>query len=63
MVIPQKNAIPLFFKIEKERARTHRWMQVAKSKGVEDIDHMEENIKEMGRELSNLRGEEAIMKN
>jgi len=35
----------LFFKLEKERARTHRWMQIAKSKGVEDIGHMEEKLK------------------
>ena len=33
-VIPQKFAIPLFFELEKERVRTHRWMQIAKSKGV-----------------------------
>ena len=32
-VIPQKFSIPLFFKLEKERARTHRWMQITKSKG------------------------------
>jgi len=37
-------------------------MQIAKSKGVEDIGHMEENLKEMGRELSSLRDREAIMK-
>jgi hypothetical protein len=32
-IIPQKFAIPLFFELEKERIRTHRWMQIAKSKG------------------------------
>jgi len=48
-VIPQKNSIPLFFELEKERARTHRWMQTAKSKGVGYIGHMEEKVKEMGR--------------
>jgi len=37
-------------------------MQISKSKGVEDIGHMEESLKEMGRELSNLRDREAIMK-
>ena len=61
-VIPQKFSIPLFFKLEKERAGTHRWMQIAKSKGVEEIGHMEENLKEMGKELSSLREREAIMK-
>jgi len=29
---------------------------------VEDIGHMEEKLKEMGRELSSLRDREAIMK-
>jgi len=38
--------------LEKESIRTHRWMQIAKSKGVEDINHMENQIKEMGKELS-----------
>ena len=35
-------------------------MQIAKSKGVEDICHMEEKLKEMGRELSALRDREAL---
>ena len=43
-------------------AITHRWMQISKSKGVEDIGHMEENVKEMGRELSSLRDREEMMK-
>ena len=38
----------------------HRWMQIAKSKGVEDIGHMEDKFKEMGRELSALRDREAV---
>lgn len=38
-------------------------MQIAKSKGVEDIGHMEEKLKEMGIELSSLRYGEAIMRN
>jgi len=62
-VIPQKFSIPLFFELEKERARTHRWMQITKSKGVEDIGHMEEKLKEMGRELSGLRDRETTMRN
>lgn len=35
-------------------------MQIAKSKGVEDIGHMENKLKEMGKELSALRDTEAI---
>ena len=62
-VIPQKFAIPFFFELEKERAWTHRRMHITKSKGVEDIGHMEEKLKEMGKELSGLRGREAIMRN
>ena len=38
----------------------HRWMQIAKSKGVEDVFHMENKLREMGRELSALRDKEAI---
>jgi len=37
-------------------------MNIAKSKGVEDTGHMEEKLKEMGRELISLRDREAIMK-
>jgi len=37
-------------------------VQIAKSKGVEEIGHMEKKLKEMGRELSSLRDREAIMK-
>ena len=59
----KKIAIPLFFELEKERARSHRWMQIAKSKGVEDIGHVEEKLKKMGRKLSRLRDREAIMRN
>lgn len=44
-VIPLKFSIPLFFKLEKERARTHRWMKISKSKWVEDVGHMEEKLK------------------
>jgi len=35
-------------------------MKIAKSKGVEDIGHMENKLKEMGRELSALRDREEI---
>ena len=33
---------------------------IAKSKGVEDVGHMENKLREMGRELSALRDREAI---
>ncbi len=59
-IIPQKFSIPVFFELEKERVRTHRWMQIDKSKGVEDVGHMEKKLREMGRELSALRDREYI---
>ena len=62
-VIPQKFSIPLFFELEKEITKSHIWIQIAKSKRVEEIGHMEEKLKEMGKELSSLRDREAIMKN
>jgi len=30
-------------------------MQIAKSKGVEDISHMEGKLREMGRELATVK--------
>lgn len=35
-------------------------MQIAKSKGVEDIGHMESKIREMGRDLATVKHAEAI---
>jgi len=35
-------------------------MQIAKSKGVEDVGHMENKLREMGMELSAIRHREAI---
>ena len=37
-------------------------MQISKSKGVEDVGHMEDKLKEMGRELSSIRDKDAMMK-
>ena len=37
-------------------------MQVSKSKGVEDVGHMEEKLQELGRELSSIRDRETMMK-
>lgn len=44
-IIPWKFVVPLFFELEKERIRTHTWMKITKSKGVEDIGNMEERLK------------------
>lgn len=35
-------------------------MKIAKSKGVEDIGHMERKLREMGRELATVKHAEAI---
>lgn len=37
-------------------------MQIAKSKNVEHVGHMEEKLLEMGRELSEIRDIERVMK-
>ena len=37
-------------------------MKIAKSKSVEDVGHMEENLLDMGRELSEIRYRERVMK-
>lgn len=37
-------------------------MQISKSKKVEDVGHMEEKLLEMGREFSDLRDKEHIMR-
>jgi len=37
-------------------------MQISKSKGVEDVGHMEEKLKEMGRELNSIMDKEEMMK-
>lgn len=38
------------------------WMQIDKSKNVENVGLMEEKVIEMGKELSDLRVRESIMK-
>ena len=48
-IIPQNFAVPLFFKLEMERIRTHTWMQIAKSKKVEDVGLMEEKVNGIGK--------------
>lgn len=54
-IIPQKFAVPLLFALEEERVRTHTWMRIAKSKGVADIGHLEEQLKELRKELAMVR--------
>lgn len=41
---------------------THRWMQIAKSKRVEDVGLMEEKVNEMSKELNKLRLRELVMR-
>ena len=59
-IIPQNFAVTLFFELEKERVMTHTWMQITKSKGVEDIWKMENKLREMGKEFSMVRHIESI---
>jgi len=59
-IIPQKFATPLFFELEQERISIHTWMKIAKSKGVVDIGHMEEHLKELIRDLAMVRHTESI---
>lgn len=54
-IIPQKFAVPLFFALEEERVTTHTWMKIAKSKGVENIGPLEEQLKEARKELAMVR--------
>lgn len=37
-------------------------MKISKSKGVEDIGHMEEKVKDMGKERSSIRDRESMKK-
>jgi len=41
-------SVPLFFELERGRGWTHRWMQIAKAKEVEDVGIMQEKMKNMG---------------
>ena len=61
-MIPQKLSTPLFYELEKERACTYHWMQIAKTKNVEDVGIMEEKLTEMGRYLADVRLREAVLK-
>jgi len=54
-IIPQKFVVPLFFALEEERIRTHTWMRISQSKGVVDISHLEEQLKESRRELAMVK--------
>jgi len=48
--------------LERERGRTHGWMQIAKSKKLEYVGLMEEKLQQMGKEFSDLRLKELVMK-
>ena len=61
-MIPDKFVIPLFFKLESERGRIRRWIQIVKSKKVEYVGLMEENILDMDKELIELRDREYTMR-
>lgn len=37
-------------------------MKISKSKNVEDVGHMEEKLLDMGRELSEIRDRERVIK-
>lgn len=37
-------------------------MKISKSKEVDDIGHLEEKVKEMGKELSSIRNRESMNK-
>ena len=51
-IIPQKFTAPLFFELEKERVRSHTWMQIAKSKGVADIGPLQDQLREVRSEFT-----------
>jgi len=61
-IIPEKFEIPLLYEMDIERGGTHRWMKIAKSKNVEDVGLMEEKVTKTGKELSDFRMRESIMK-
>ena len=54
-IIPHKFVVPLFFELEREKVKTCTWMQITKSKGLEDIGHMEDKLKELRGELAMVR--------
>ena len=60
--IPQNFVVPLFYQLEQERACTHHWMKIATTKGVPDIGMMEEKVTKMGRDLSDVRLRESMLK-
>jgi len=50
-IIPKILVIPILFELEKETGGIHWWMQIARSKGVENVGLMEEKMKKMGDEM------------
>lgn len=58
-ILPNHFAVQLFFELDKERGRTHRWMQINKSKVLEDVAIMEDKMKNIGEEMAELKFKEA----
>jgi len=61
-LIPTEFTVLILHELDKERSRSHRWMKIEKSKGVEDVGLMEERIKSMGEGNYYLRLIEANMR-
>ena len=48
--------------MENKRGCTHQWMQISKSRNVEDVGIMEEKLTEMGRDLADIRLREEMLR-
>jgi len=53
--LPTKFAVPILLELDKERVRSHQWKQIARSKEVDDMGLMEENMTKRGEEMADLR--------
>ena len=42
----------LFFELEMERGRKHKWMKISNSKKIEDVGLMDAKFNEMVKELN-----------
>ena len=52
----------MFYQLEEQRPCTHNWMKHTTSKGVYDIGVMEGKVVELGKDLSNVRLQESVLK-
>jgi len=48
-IITTNFIVPILIELKRERGRTHQWMQIVKSKGVEDLALMEEKTKKWAK--------------